>query len=42
MEVQVWFGGEDTTGTFSGSGTTINGVTAEVNPLAPAKEIDRY
>lgn len=27
---------------FSSSGTTINGVTAEVNPLAPAGESDRY
>jgi aryl-alcohol dehydrogenase-like predicted oxidoreductase len=27
---------------FSGSGTTINGVPAEVNPLAPASESDRY
>ena len=27
---------------FSASGATINGVTAEVNPLAPASESDRY
>jgi len=27
---------------FSSSGTTINGVTAEVNPLAPASESDGY
>jgi aryl-alcohol dehydrogenase-like predicted oxidoreductase len=27
---------------FSASGTTINGVTAEVNPMAPASESDRY
>jgi aryl-alcohol dehydrogenase-like predicted oxidoreductase len=28
--------------TFSSSGTTINGVTAQVNPIAPADEYDRY
>jgi len=28
--------------TFSGSGTTINGVTAAVNPMAPSSESDRY
>jgi diketogulonate reductase-like aldo/keto reductase len=27
---------------FSASGTTINGVTAEVSPMAPASESDRY
>ncbi len=27
---------------FSSSGTTINGVTAEVNPLAPTSDSDRY
>lgn len=27
---------------FGGSGTTINGVTAQVNPLSPANENDRY
>jgi aryl-alcohol dehydrogenase-like predicted oxidoreductase len=27
---------------FSSSGTTINGVTAQVNPIAPATEDDRY
>jgi aryl-alcohol dehydrogenase-like predicted oxidoreductase len=27
---------------FSSSGTTINGVTADVNPLAPASESDGY
>jgi aryl-alcohol dehydrogenase-like predicted oxidoreductase len=27
---------------FSGSGTTVNGVTAEVNPLAPTSDSDRY
>jgi aryl-alcohol dehydrogenase-like predicted oxidoreductase len=27
---------------FSASGTTINGVTAEVNPMAPASDSDRY
>jgi aryl-alcohol dehydrogenase-like predicted oxidoreductase len=27
---------------FSGSGTTINGVTAEVNRSAPANDTDRY
>jgi aryl-alcohol dehydrogenase-like predicted oxidoreductase len=27
---------------FSASGTTINGVTAEVNPMTPASESDRY
>jgi aryl-alcohol dehydrogenase-like predicted oxidoreductase len=29
-------------GSVSGSGTTINGVTAAVNPIAPADESDRY
>jgi aryl-alcohol dehydrogenase-like predicted oxidoreductase len=29
-------------GRFSSSGTTINGATAEVNPMAPANESDRY
>jgi aryl-alcohol dehydrogenase-like predicted oxidoreductase len=29
-------------GRFSGSGTTIDGVNAGVNPLAPADESDRY
>ena len=27
---------------FSSSGTTINGMTAEVNPLAPTSDNDRY
>jgi aryl-alcohol dehydrogenase-like predicted oxidoreductase len=27
---------------FSGSGTTINGVTADANPIVPADESDRY
>jgi aryl-alcohol dehydrogenase-like predicted oxidoreductase len=27
---------------FSSSGTTINGVTAAINPMAPASETDRY
>jgi len=29
-------------GRFSSSGTTINGVTADVNPLAPTSESERY
>ena len=29
-------------GTFSSSGTTVNGMAAGVNPLAPTNESDRY